>query len=177
MLAVKRYYYVVYDDDKITEEGYVDPIDFEAVGRMIRSNLGELRKHIYEEYEDGTRFELLLADERLYKKVIDDGCFHLPYIQEEREKTVMDSEKFVELVKKTIVDYVNENLDITDGKKITVDDVYIVWMSKVLQNNKALASTTLFDGMYYELTYNGDKQELYVDAYKKWKNFCVKLGE
>ena len=87
----------------------------------------------------------------------------------------MDSEKFVELVKKTIVDYVNENLDITDGKKITVDDVYIVWMSKVLQNNKALASTTLFDGMYYELTYNGDKQELYVDAYKKWKNYCVKV--
>lgn len=87
----------------------------------------------------------------------------------------MDSEKFIELVKKTVVDYVNENLDITDGKKITVDDVYIVWMSKVLQNNKALASTTLLDGMYYELTYNGDKQELYVDAYKKWKNYCVKV--
>ena len=82
----------------------------------------------------------------------------------------MDSEKFIELVKKTVVEYVNENLDITDGKKITVDDVYIVWMSKVLQNNKALASTTLFDGMYYEVTYNGDKNEFYFDAYKKFEN-------
>ena len=89
----------------------------------------------------------------------------------------MDSEKFIELVKKTVVDYVNENLDITDGKKITVDDVYIVWMSKVLQNNKALASTTLLDGMYYELTYNGDKKEVYLDAYKKWENKCIKVGE
>ena len=45
----------------------------------------------------------------------------------------------------------------------------------VLQNNKALASTTLFDGMYYEITHNGDKGEIYVDAYKKWENFVVKL--
>ena len=28
--------------------------------------------------------------------------------------------------------------------------------------------------MYYELTYNGDKDELYIDAYKKWENICVK---
>ena len=25
----------------------------------------------------------------------------------------------------------------------------------------------------YELTFNGDKQALYVDAYKKWQNFTV----
>lgn len=87
----------------------------------------------------------------------------------------MDSKKFIELVKQTVVDYANKHIDVTDDKKITVDDVYIVWSCKTLQNNKVLASTTLFDGMYYELTYNGDKQELYVDAYKKWENFCVKV--
>ena len=27
-----------------------------------------------------------------------------------------------------------------------------------------------FDGMYYELTYNGDKKEWYLDAYKKFEN-------
>ena len=53
--------------------------------------------------------------------------------------------------------------------------MFIVWMCKTLQNSKALVSTTLFDGMYYELTYNGDKKELYVDAYKKWENYCVKV--
>ena len=65
------------------------------------------------------------------------------------------------------------HLDATDVIQISEDDVYIVWQVKVLQNNKALASTTLKDGMYYELTYDGDKKRCYVDAYKKWENFCV----
>ena len=85
----------------------------------------------------------------------------------------MNEKEFVALVKKTVADYANQNLDKADGKKITEDDVFIVWMCKTLQNSKAMASTTLFDGMYYELTFNGNKQELYVDAYKKWENFTV----
>ncbi len=51
----------------------------------------------------------------------------------------------------------------------------MVWVCKTLQNNKALLSTTISDGMYYEITHNGDKQEIYIDAYKKWKNYCVKV--
>lgn len=85
----------------------------------------------------------------------------------------MNEKDFVSLVKQTIVNYVNLHLDKTDHKRITEDDVFIVWMCKTLQNSKALASTTLFDGMYYELTFNGDKGEMYVDAYKKWENFTV----
>jgi hypothetical protein len=57
----------------------------------------------------------------------------------------------------------------------TIDEIYIVWLSKTLQNNKALLSTTVNDGMYYEVTYNGDKGELYLDAYKKFENKCIKL--
>ena len=88
----------------------------------------------------------------------------------------MNEKDFVALVKKTVADYANQNLDKTDGKKITEDDVFIVWMCKTLQNSKAMASTTLFDGMYYELTYNGNKQELYLDAYKKWENKCISIN-
>ena len=85
----------------------------------------------------------------------------------------MNEKDFVSLCKKTVAQYANEHLDKADGKQITEDDVFIVWMCKTLQNSKALVSTTLFDGMYYELTFNGNKGELYVDAYKKWQNFMV----
>ncbi|MBR8700249.1 hypothetical protein IX317_000629 [Fusobacterium sp. DD29] len=87
----------------------------------------------------------------------------------------MDSKKFIELSKKEIVDYFNSRVEKTDNKKLTMDDVFVVWSCKVLQNNKALLSTTVSDGMYYEVTLNGDKQELYLDAYKKWENVCVKI--
>lgn len=87
----------------------------------------------------------------------------------------MDSKKFIELCKNTVVEYFNKKVDTTDKKEITKDDVFVVWACKTLQNNKALISTTVSDGMYYELTYNGDKEELYFDAYKKWENICYKL--
>ena len=88
----------------------------------------------------------------------------------------MDSNKFIELCKEAIVRYFNENVDKTDNKHITEDDVFVVWMCKTLQNNKALVSTTVSDGMYYELTCNGNKNELYLDAYKKWENKCINLN-
>ena len=81
---------------------------------------------------------------------------------------------FLERCKQEIVNYFNDRVEITDKKKITIDDVYIVWACKTLQNHKALCSTNVSDGMYYELTYNGDKQEMYLDAYKKWENVLIK---
>ena len=89
----------------------------------------------------------------------------------------MGNNDFEKIVKREVAKYTNEHLDKTDNRQITEDDVFIVWACKTLQNNKALASTTLFDGMYYELTYNGDKEELYFDAYKKWENKCIPIEE
>lgn len=85
----------------------------------------------------------------------------------------MTNNSFIQLCKKIVVDYVNMRIDVTDQKRISEDDVYIVWCCKTLQNNKALVSTNLSDGMYYEITHNGDKGETYVDAYKKWENFKI----
>ena len=66
-----------------------------------------------------------------------------------------------------LVDWYNKN----NETQIERDDVFIVWSCKTLQNYKCLASTTVSgDGIYAEYTYNGDKQELYEDVYKKLTN-------
>lgn len=77
-------------------------------------------------------------------------------------------------MRKAVYDYVVSHLDVTDEVAITIDDVYLVWGVKTLQNWKAMISTTLPDGMYYECTYNGDTDELYIDAYKKFENKVIK---
>lgn len=89
----------------------------------------------------------------------------------------MSNQEFVNLCKRSIVNYFNRRVDRTDDFVLSENDVYVVWLSKTLQNNKALLSTTVVDGMYYELTFNGDKQELYLDAYKKIENECIVGGE
>ena len=88
----------------------------------------------------------------------------------------MGNEEFLRICKEKVADYYNNHADKTDGNApMTVNDVFVVWNCKTLQNDKALLSTTVPDGMYYEMTYNGDKNELYFDAYKKWENVCYKM--
>ena len=79
-----------------------------------------------------------------------------------------------EKAKQIVFNYVKNHIDKTDNIKFTLDDVYVVWFCKTLQNWKALVSTTIPNGMYYEVTHNGDTNETYVDVYKKWENFTIK---
>lgn len=74
-----------------------------------------------------------------------------------------------------VANYTDEHLDKSDPSAEYT--VFVVWYCKTLQNFKALLSTTLFDGMYYEATYNGDKNELYLDAYKKFENRAIKVED
>ncbi len=85
-------------------------------------------------------------------------------------KNATMQEKAMELV----YSYVKERLEKTDTHvTFTIENVYAVWFSKTIQNWKTMISTTLPDGMYYEVTYNGDKCETYIDAYKKFDNVCI----
>ena len=73
-----------------------------------------------------------------------------------------------------VTDYISRHLDKSDDP--IKFEVYTVWKAKALQNWKFLLSSTLPDGMYYELTYNGDKREWYLDAYKKFENMVISEG-
>ena len=85
----------------------------------------------------------------------------------------MDNEAMLKKAKQLVVNYYNSRVEITDDFEISEENVFIVWFCKTLQNWKALVSTTVSDGMHYEVTYNGDKQETYLDVYKKWENVRI----
>lgn len=84
----------------------------------------------------------------------------------------MDNRKFMQVAVKAVTDYHNATNDAACDK-ITEDDVFIVWACKTIGNNKAMLATDVRDGMYYEFTWNGAKNEGYLDAYKKCANVVV----
>ena len=90
----------------------------------------------------------------------------------------MGSQEFLNICKEKVAEYFNHKKDASDSiRNLTVDDVFVVWYSKTLQNHKALLSTPVPDGMYYEMTFNGNKKELYMDAYKKCENKKFNMKE
>lgn len=80
---------------------------------------------------------------------------------------MLDSKGFVKLAKQYVWEMAKASLCPTDDIVFTMDDVYVVTYAYVLGGQKAMLSTTLPDGKYYEVTYNASKQEIYVDQYVK----------
>lgn len=87
----------------------------------------------------------------------------------------MGTKEFLEWCTEEVIRYFNSRVDKTDNKTLKEEDVFVVWNCKTLKNNKALLSTTVSDGLYYEFTFNGNSEELYMDVYKKWENICINL--
>lgn len=86
---------------------------------------------------------------------------------------VVGMDHFLSICKKKLVEWYNESHQdsVYIHQEIDLSQVYVVWSCKTLQNYKALLSTAVSgDGIYVEFTYNGDKQELYMDVYHKLVN-------
>lgn len=103
-------------------------------------------------------------------------------VQEMREHTMKlvqgdtvvvyeNPENYQDRAKKILEVYIESQLDSQSHKPSY--EIFVVWFSKTLQNWKCLLSTTLPDGMYYELTHDGDKGQTYVDPYKKVGNTII----
>lgn len=89
----------------------------------------------------------------------------------------MDNNLFEEISKGLIINYYRTHFPLLYDEykdELTENRVYCVWICKTLQNNKGLFSTNIPDSRYFEITYNGDKQEIYFDSYVKESNTCIK---
>ena len=87
----------------------------------------------------------------------------------------MDERKFIKKCKEFVKSYYNDRVESIDKNgKITTDDVFVIWFCKTLQNSKALLSTNVPDGMYYEITYNGDKNVMLT---RSGKTFLLKYSK
>lgn len=89
----------------------------------------------------------------------------------------LSSEEFMKLAKAKVYEMALASLCPTDDVVFTIDNVYIVTHAFILKNQKAMVSTTLTDGKYYEVTYNEAKSEMYVDQYVKVQNKTYKFPE
>lgn len=112
-------------------------------------------------YVIGILNEMLEEVDKLYNKNKEEKEMEIEFARRE------DNDVRLKMAKAAVVCWYNTHNGPTT---ICMDDVYIVWFSKTLQNWKALAGTHHGDGMYYEITFDGDKDCAYVDAYKKWDN-------
>ena len=83
-----------------------------------------------------------------------------------------DPDEYLKKAKLLVSHHYNSFL--TKAQETDPDDFYVVWFAKVLGNWKALVSTDVASGLYWEVTYNGNKNETYVDAYTKQENRVYK---
>ena len=83
----------------------------------------------------------------------------------------MTDTKFIELCKNTISDFY---LEFSSPIAISFDDIFVVWQCKTLQNFKAILAVKAPDSFMFECSYNGDKNEMYFDAYDKIMNKVIK---
>lgn len=88
----------------------------------------------------------------------------------------MTNEQFIKLAKEKVVEYTVSNVVEKGGYFVESPKVFVTWQVKVLQNYKALlAISDPDDQHYYEVTYNGDKKQLYLDVYNKQENKCFEV--
>lgn len=94
--------------------------------------------------------------------------------QEFNVKRAAFVEDFQLKAKELVVAHFNRNKHSRKDMRLNVEDVYVVWFCKTLQNWKCLISTDAVDNYYFEVTFDGDKECAYLDIYVKIENVLVR---
>jgi hypothetical protein len=85
------------------------------------------------------------------------------------------SEEVLAKFKGAVCQYIN-NIDY-DGYDMSVfpDSLVVSWFVKNLQNYKACLYCPDCPGLYFECSFNGDKNDVYLDVYEKVENCSCHL--
>lgn len=87
---------------------------------------------------------------------------------------MITDENFFNICKEHLVEYYNNH---SDNFKITINDTFLVWSCKTLQNRKCIMGSYSPDLRLYEFSLNGDKKQIYMDVYNKVDKYVLKLEE
>ena len=85
----------------------------------------------------------------------------------------MTSYEFEKVAKNAVSKVLDENYALT----IPLADLQLVWMAHLLGFKKCTVYCPAMGSLYAEVTYNRDKEELYVDIYKKKLNVKINKDE
>jgi pyruvate/2-oxoglutarate dehydrogenase complex dihydrolipoamide acyltransferase (E2) component len=91
------------------------------------------------------------------------------------DRTAPDPDRFLTMAKELVVTNYNDSRPLRTSAELTVQGVYIVWFSKTLGNWKAIVASPVIRGLLWEVSYNGNRREAYIDVYKKLNNTRIKV--
>lgn len=87
----------------------------------------------------------------------------------------------VDVVTDAAMAFVREYVQFTRDRSVYGDGldfaVIVVWQCCTLGHMKFLITTDLPDGRYYEVTYNGEKREMYLDVYVRVANISQEVRQ
>ena len=85
----------------------------------------------------------------------------------------MNPQEFCSIVKNKAAAFLNFRFWDRGEHHFTPDDISVVWDATVLQNHLAVAVVPLHPTLFFEFTYDGDKDELRMDIYMKTDSVCT----
>ncbi len=81
----------------------------------------------------------------------------------------MNSYNYEVICKNALIKALRENYN----EELTIEELHLVWFAKALENYKCVIIDLKDNQRYYELTYNGNKNEIYLDIYNKEHNIVI----
>lgn len=92
--------------------------------------------------------------------------------------TYPDPDRFLAKAKELVRDNYNEHHASDDiDPPLVVDDLYIVWFTKVLSSWRAQVQSTVVRGLLWMVTFNGPKNDAYIEVFRKINNTSVKVKQ